>query len=136
MTGVDALAWVLPLRHLHVALVALSGGLFALRGVAVLLDARWPMRRAVRVGSVVIDSALLAAGVALWTILQMNPLRDQWLAAKLVLLLVYIVLGSFALRHARGAVVRAGFLLAALVVYATMLSIALTRHPLGVWRLA
>lgn len=135
MTGVDALAWVPPLRHLHVTLVGLSGGLFALRGVALLRDARWPMRRAVRVGSVAIDSALLAAGVALWTILQMNPLRDQWLAAKLVLLLVYIVLGGFAFR-ARQATARAGFLLAALVVYATMLSIALTRHPLGVWRLA
>jgi uncharacterized membrane protein SirB2 len=133
---VDALAWVLPLRHTHVALVALSGGLFALRGVAVLLDARWPMQRAVRLASVVIDSALLAAGVALWTILQMNPLRDPWLGAKLVLLMAYIVLGSFALRRARHAMSRAAFLLAALIVYATMLSIATSRHPLGMWRLA
>lgn len=132
----EALAWVVPLRHLHVGLVALSVSLFALRGVAVLMQARWPMQRAVRVASVVIDSALLGAGVALWTILQMNPLRDHWLGAKLVLLMAYIVLGSFALRRARRPMVRAAFLLAALIVFATMLSIALTRHPLGVWRIA
>jgi len=133
---VNTLAWVLPLRQLHVGLVLASGGLFALRGIAVLLSARWPMRRAVRVASVVIDSALLAAGMTLWTILQLNPLRDDWLGAKLVLLMVYIVLGSFALEQARQPMARAGFLLAALIVFATMLSIALTRHPLGVWRVA
>jgi uncharacterized membrane protein SirB2 len=132
---VEALGWVVPLRRTHVALVLASGGLFALRGVAVLLAARWPMQRAVRLASVVIDSALLAAGVALWTLLQLNPLRDPWLGAKLVLLMAYIVLGSFALRRARSTVARAGFLLAALAVFATMLGVALTRDPLGFWRI-
>jgi uncharacterized membrane protein SirB2 len=130
----EALGWVVPLRHVHVALVLTSGALFALRGIAVLGGARWPMQRAVRVASVVIDSTLLAAGAALWTILSLNPLRDHWLGAKLVLLMAYIVFGSFALRRARGIAVRAGFLLAALAVFATMLSVALTRQPLGFWR--
>jgi uncharacterized membrane protein SirB2 len=132
---VEALGWVVPVRHLHVALVVASGSLFALRGVAVLMAARWPMRRAVRVASVVIDTALLSAGVALWTILGLNPVREPWLGAKLLLLVAYIVLGSFALKRARHTMVRAGFLLAALTVFATMLSVALTRHPLGLWRL-
>jgi uncharacterized membrane protein SirB2 len=130
----EALAWVLPLRRLHMGLVIASGSLFTLRGIAVLLAARWPMRRAVRVASVAIDSALVAAGVALWTILQLNPLRDAWLGVKLALLMLYIVLGSWALKRARHTATRAGFLLAALTVFATMLSVALTRHPLGFWR--
>lgn len=133
---VEALGWVVPLRHLHVALVVASGSLFALRGIAVLIDAQWPMQRTARVGSVVIDTALLGAGVALWTILGLNPLRETWLGAKLLLLVAYIVLGSFALRRARHTMVRAGFLLAALIVFATMLSVALTRHPLGIWRVS
>jgi uncharacterized membrane protein SirB2 len=115
----DALGWVLPLRRVHVALVIASGSLFTLRGIAVLLAARWPMLRAVRAASVAIDSALLAAGVALWTILQLNPLRETWLGVK----------------RARHTATRAGFLLAALIALATMLSVALTRHPLGFWRL-
>ncbi len=131
---VESLGWVVPLRHWHVALVLASGSLFASRGIAVLLDADWPMRRAVRVASVVIDTALLGAGVALWTILGLNPLREPWLGAKLLLLVAYIVLGSFALKRARHPRVRAGLLLAALIVFATMLSVALSRHPLGFWR--
>lgn len=130
----EPLAWVVPLRHLHVALVLASGALFAARGVAVLAGAAWPMRRTARVGSMVIDTALLAAGATLWTMLQLHPLRDAWLGAKLALLVVYIMLGSLALKRARTQAARAGCLLAALAVYATMLTMALSRHPLGAWR--
>ena len=112
----DALAWVLPLRHLHVGLVVASGALFAVRGLAVLAQARWPMQRPARVASMAIDTLLLTAGVSLWTILSLNPWRDAWLGAKLALLLVYIMLGTLALRRARRTPVRAACLLAALVV--------------------
>lgn len=125
----------MPLRHLHVSLVLCSGALFASRGVAVLAGAAWPMHRTARVGSMVIDTALLAVGATLWTILQLHPLRDAWLGAKLALLIVYIMFGSLALKRARTPGMRAAFLLAALAVYGTMLSIALSRHPLGAWRL-
>jgi uncharacterized membrane protein SirB2 len=59
----------------------------------------------------VIDSALGVAGLALWTILPFNPVRDPWLGARLVLSRVHIV-------------------------FATLLGIALTRRPLGAWRVA
>jgi uncharacterized membrane protein SirB2 len=72
----------LLLKHSHVGLVAASGSLFALRGVAVLIGARWPMHAGVRTASVAIDTLLLAAGVSL---------------------------------------------------FASMASIALTRHPAGLW---
>ena len=130
------LAWVPQIRQGHVALVGLSGCLFALRGAGVLAGARWPLHAGLRWASVAIDTLLLTAGVMLWTVLRLSPLRDPWLAAKLLLLVVYIVLGSYALKRARSPAARAGFLLAALLVFATMVSIALTRHPLGSWRLA
>jgi uncharacterized membrane protein SirB2 len=130
----DLLGWVVPLRHAHVALVVTCGSLFLARGIGVLLAAHWPMHPAAARVSVAIDSALLAAGVSLWSILQLHPLRDAWLGAKLVLLVAYIVLGSFALKRARRTAGRAAFLLAALLVFATMVSVALTRDPLGFWR--
>lgn len=126
--------WVTQIRQGHLALVVLSGSLFALRGLGVLAGARWPLHKALRIGSVVIDTLLLAAGVTLWTLLSLNPLREHWLGAKLVLLVLYIVLGSWALKHAQGRAVRAAFLLMALTVFLTMLSIGWTRHPLGMWR--
>jgi uncharacterized membrane protein SirB2 len=132
MTG---LAWVPPIRQAHLALVVFSGLLFALRGMGVLAGARWPLHKALRVGSVVIDTLLLSAGVMLWALLQLNPLREHWLGVKLVLLVLYIVLGSWALKRAGSTAARAAFFIAALTVFATMLSIGWTRHPLGLWRL-
>ncbi len=128
------LAWVPPIRQAHLALVVFSGLLFALRGMGVLAGARWPLHKALRVGSVVIDTLLLSAGVMLWALLQLNPLREHWLGVKLVLLVVYIVLGSWALKRAGSTATRAAFFIAALTVFATMLSIGWMRHPLGLWR--
>lgn len=130
----NALVWVPSIRQGHLALVVLSGTLFALRGLGVLAGARWPLHKVLRIGSVVIDTLLLVAGGTLWALLQLNPLRETWLGAKLVLLVLYVVLGSWALRRAGTTAARAAFLVAALTVLATMVSIGWTRHPLGMWR--
>jgi uncharacterized membrane protein SirB2 len=129
-------AWYPLLKTLHVALVALSGALFALRGAGVLAGAGWPMDKSVRTASVVIDTLLLSSGVTLWTMLHLDPLRDAWLGVKLLLLPVYIVLGSLALKRARTLTMRATCLVAAIVVFATMVGIALTHDPLGFWRVS
>jgi uncharacterized membrane protein SirB2 len=128
-------AWYPFIKQWHIALVALSGTLFVARGVGVLAGTRWPMRRAPRIASVAIDTLLLAAGATLWALLQLNPLRESWLGAKLVLLVVYVVLGTWALRRARTLVTRTLFLLAALAVFATMIGIALAHDAAGFWRL-
>ncbi|HET9821419.1 MAG TPA: SirB2 family protein, partial [Burkholderiaceae bacterium] len=97
--------------------------------------ARWPMRGAVRAAAVAIDTLLLVAGATLWALLRLDPLaRDHWLAAKLGLLVVYVALGTLALRRARRPAQRLAFLAAALLVFGTMVSVALARHPLGLWR--
>jgi len=131
---VPDIAWAYPLLlKTHVSLVVGSVGLFALRGIGVLWRHAWPMRPQWRRLSVVIDSALLLAGASLWWLLQLNPIHQTWLGAKLVLLLVYIALGTMALKRARTARARALFLLAALACVAFMASVALARHPLGWW---
>lgn len=130
----DGLAWVPQIRHAHLALVALSGGVFTLRGVARLAGALWPVQRAWRIASVAIDTLLLAAGATLWALLALNPLRDHWLGAKLLLLVLYVVLGTWALKRARRTATRALALAAALTVFASMVGIGWTRHPLGFWR--
>ena len=62
---------------------------------------------------------------------QHNPLHEAWLASKLVLLVVYVMLGSFALKRARSQGARLACLLAALLCAAVMVMIARTRDPLG-----
>lgn len=115
------------IKAAHVALVAFSGTLFAARGAAVLAGRAWPMTRGLRVASVAIDTLLLAAGVALWYLLSLQPLRDAWLGSKLLLLVLYVVLGTLALKRRC-----AWAYIAAIACFAFMVSIALAHHPLGV----
>lgn len=117
------------IRSVHVALVAASGALFVLRGAAVLAGRAWPMRKALRALSVAIDSLLLAAGVTLWALLGLQPLRDAWLGTKLALLVLYVVLGTVALKRAQPLAYAA-----AIACYGFMVSVALAHHPLGALR--
>jgi uncharacterized membrane protein SirB2 len=123
--------WYPQLKQGHIALVSLSGALFMLRGLGAVAGARWPLHPGLRVASVAIDTLLFAFGATLWVLLQLNPLRDHWLGAKLILLVVYVVLGTFALKRAHGAASRALFLMAAASVFATMIGIAIAHQPAG-----
>jgi len=123
-----------PILLAHVTLVVASGALFAWRGAGVLADRCWPLQPGWRVVAVVIDTALLVAGVLLWALLGLHPLRDPWLGTKLTLLLLYIALGTLALRRARTHRARALAFAAAMTCYAFMVSVAITHHPLGALR--
>lgn len=86
---------------------------------------------ALRYTSYTIDTLLLTAAVGLLIMLQLNPLIQPWLALKLILLLIYIVLGSYALKRGRSRGWRITYFVAALLVFLTMFGIARARHPLG-----
>lgn len=122
------------LRHLHISLVLVSGAFFALRGQAVLRGQAWPMRPGVRRLSYGIDTALLAAALGLLALLDLNPFTTPWLTTKIALLLLYIVLGTLALKRARTPEAKRRFFIAALACYGFMLSVAVTRSPLGALR--
>lgn len=117
------------LRHVHIGLALTSGAFFALRGLGALAGARWPLAAPVRHASMGIDTALLAAAITLLVALRLNPFAVAWLQAKLVLLLVYIVLGTFALKRARRRGTKALCFAAALLAFAAMLAVARTHHP-------
>ena len=131
MTLPDFSTWYLLLKSAHIGLVLASGGLFALRGALVLAGRSWAMTRPWRMLSYGIDTLLLVAGVTLWAGLSLNPLGNDWLGAKLLLLVLYIVLGSLALKRARTPAARHASYAGALMVYLFMASVSLSRHPLG-----
>ena len=119
------------IRLLHVAAVFLSGALFALRGAAVLLGARWAMAAPLRYVSYGIDTVLLGAALLLFGMLPAAVFANHWLAAKLGLLVLYMVLGSLALKRARRPWLRRAAYAAALMVFIFIVGIARAHHPLG-----
>jgi uncharacterized membrane protein SirB2 len=123
------------IRAVHIGSVLVSGALFALRGAGVLLGARWPQAAWLRWTSVAIDTVLLSAALMLVTMLPAALFASGWLHTKLALLVLYVVLGSFALRRARSARVRGLCFVAALIVFACIVGIARTHQPFGGWAL-
>ena len=119
------------IRIVHIGAVIASGALFALRGAGVLSGARWPMAAPLRYLSYSIDSVLLTAALMLIAVLPAALFANHWLTVKLSLLVVYVVLGSLALKRGRSARVRAVCYVAALALFAAVVGIARTHQPLG-----
>jgi uncharacterized membrane protein SirB2 len=119
------------IKSVHVAMVVASGLLFALRGAAVLAGARWAMAAPLRYLSYGIDTVLLTAAMMLLTALKLNPFAVPWLSVKLCLLVLYVVLGSLALKRARSQRARAACYAAALGCYGFIYFVARAHHPLG-----
>lgn len=121
------------IKSVHIACIVASGSLFAIRGAAVLSGARWPLALPVRWLSYAIDTTLLTAALMLLTILPWAMFGNGWLATKLTLIVVYVVLATFALRRARTRRARVGFYVSALLTFAFVITIALAHHPLGIF---
>jgi uncharacterized membrane protein SirB2 len=121
------------IRWLHIAAVIMSGGLFTLRGLALNAGgAGWAMAAPLRYLSYGIDTVLLAAALMLMAITQQYPGSQDWLSAKVVLLAVYIALGSIALKRGRSRGMRLICFALALLVFGVIIGIARTHDPLGV----
>jgi uncharacterized membrane protein SirB2 len=119
------------LKHLHVTCVVLSITGFFLRGVWMLRDSPMLDRLWVRVVPHVNDTLLLAAAAGLSIVQRQYPFVHGWVTAKVIGLLAYIGFGMFALRRGRSKTVRTGFWLASLASFAYIVSVALTKNPLG-----
>ena len=123
------------LKQAHVGLALGSVALFAGRGVGVLLGASWPMARWLHHLSVLIDTLLISAGGLLWWMLALHPARDHWLAVKLGLIVLYIGLGSLAMKRAPSRTAKAAAFVAALACIGVVAAIALTHDAAVIYRL-
>jgi uncharacterized membrane protein SirB2 len=119
------------IKSVHVAAVLASGLLFLFRGAALHAGMTWAMAAPLRYLSYSIDTILLTAALMLVTLLHQYPFVHAWLTVKVLLLIVYVVLGSLALKRAATRRGRIVCWLAALLVYCFIISIARAHHPAG-----
>jgi uncharacterized membrane protein SirB2 len=96
-----------------------------------LADSPALQRRWVRIVPHLVDTVLLASAIGLALTLRQYPFVDGWLTAKVLALIAYIILGSIALKRGRTKPIRAVAWIAALATFGYIVSVALTRHPLG-----
>ncbi|WP_220719428.1 SirB2 family protein [Agarivorans litoreus] len=120
-------------KHLHMSLAMLSILGFIFRWMLALFGSSLLERTWLKVLPHIIDTGLLVAAILLCVMLQQYPIAQDWLTAKVVLLVVYIVLGMFALKRAPNQLVRLLAGLAAIAVFAQILVVAFSRSPLGLF---
>ena len=120
-------------KLVHQGAVALSLTGFLVRGAASLWGAAWVHGRAARSLPHVVDTVLLLSALALAWLLRLTPGNAPWLLAKIVGLILYVGLGVVALRPGRPQAVRATAGALALVVAGWIVSVAITKSPLGVF---
>jgi len=119
------------LKSIHLLSLSLSISLFAIRGVWMVARPERLARRWVRIVPHVIDTVLLLSAIGLMLLLRQYPFVHDWLTAKLVALIAYIVLGSIALKYGPTRRIRVIAFAAALMVFAYIVGVALNHHPLA-----
>jgi len=121
----------LALKHLHMSFAALSGLLFLVRGVRMLRVRNGmplPRKNMLDRSSYVIDTVLLASALTMVVWGAQYPFAVPWLTAKVIAVVAYIIVGAVALRRGKTRGVRAGAFVAALLIFAYIIKVAVTKQ--------
>jgi uncharacterized membrane protein SirB2 len=118
-------AYYFLIKSVHVWSVTLSIALFVLRGGLMLADSRWLHTPVLRFTPHVVDTVLLTSALMLTGIVHQYPFVNGWLTAKVIGLVLYVVLGSMALRRGNTPRVRRYALAGALASVAYIVQTAL-----------
>jgi uncharacterized membrane protein SirB2 len=121
----------LAVKYVHVISVVLSLTGFFLRGILMMRDSPLLAARWIKVVPHVNDTVLLVAALSLAAMSGQYPFVVGWVTAKVLGVIAYIILGALALRDASTRRMRIACWLASLAVFGWIVSVALTRQPLG-----
>ncbi len=118
----------LAIKQLHMGCAAVSLSLFLLRGAWMLKASAMLQRRWVRIVPHLVDTVLLGSAIMLVLISGQYPFAQAWLGAKVIALVLYIALGIVALKRGRTLRTRALAFGAALLTFAYIVMVAITRQ--------
>ena len=118
------------LRFIHITCAVVSVSLFVVRATLQFQGHNWRTQIWLRVIPHFNDTVLLGAAVTLAMVSGQYPLEQNWLSAKVIALVVYIVLGWVALRSTVSLAARKVAFVAALISVGYLICVAHTRSPL------
>ena len=121
---------ILLLKHLHVTCVVLSISGFLVRGVWMMQESPWLQKKWVRVAPHIIDTILLGSAILLAMQIQQYPFVQNWLTAKVLALIAYIVIGAIGLKYGRTKKIRIAAWLVAIAIFLYIVLVALTHQAL------
>ncbi|GAA0858266.1 SirB2 family protein [Aliiglaciecola litoralis] len=93
-------------KHLHMTAVVLTILFFIVRFFWLMRGSDMLMKKWVKISPHIIDTILLASAVALCFLVPWNPLQHPWLWQKILLVVIYILMGFYVLKRANSTAAR------------------------------
>lgn len=119
-----------PVLTLHVSTALISIVGFILRGILHFSGSDLVNRKWFKITPHVIDTLLIITAVILLIQSNLDVLNTSWLLAKVIALIVYISLGLVAFRFGKTRFIRIMAWCEAILVFAYILAVAVTKNPL------
>jgi uncharacterized membrane protein SirB2 len=117
------------IKAIHIVCAALSISGFIWRGGLMIKGSALLNQRWLKIAPHVIDTVLLASALLLAAQWGMAAFSLPWLWAKVIALCLYIALGTIALHAGRSKGARISAWLAAMVVFAYIVAVAISKQP-------
>lgn len=116
------------IKHIHMTAAGLSLLLFVVRAYWSVTESALLQKKVVKILPHVIDTVLLTAGIILAAMI--GP-EQPWILAKIVLLLLYIGVGTIAIKRGRTPLQRAIAAVAAVALFIYIVGVAISHNPLS-----
>jgi uncharacterized membrane protein SirB2 len=120
----------MSLKALHIIFALLTFLSFSLRGVWMLMDSPLLKRKVVRIFPHIIDTCLFASGLTMALTYYQAFYIHTWLVAKLTALILYIVMGSIALKYGKSKKIRMFSLIVSWLILIYIVIVARTQSPI------
>lgn len=117
-------------KYAHMSFALISISFFLIRASWSVREKPILQRRWVRILPHCIDTLLLACAFYLMFASSLYPQQQPWLSAKIIALLVYIGLGTMAIKRASTARKRLIYAILAVVTFSYIGLVAITKSPL------
>ncbi len=107
-------------KHIHMTFAGLSLLGFVIRGYWMISGSKLLHAKPVKIVPHIVDTVLLASAVVLVIKTGMYPLKVDFVTLKLLLLIAYIILGTYALKRGKSKAVKVVAFIAALATFFTI----------------
>ncbi|HLU14761.1 MAG TPA: SirB2 family protein [Burkholderiaceae bacterium] len=116
------------IKHIHVTAAVLSIVFFVVRAYWSVSGSAMLQKRVVRIAPHIIDTILLVAGV---TLAAMIGAHQPWILAKIVALILYIGVGTIAIKRGKTPKSRAIAAVISVAIFLYIVGVAIHHHPLS-----
>jgi uncharacterized membrane protein SirB2 len=124
------------IKTIHVSCVILSFSGFLLRGIWMMIDSAMLANKWVKIVPHIVDTMLLLSALLLVYLLGLSIPDHDWLLAKIIALVIYVLLGTVALKRGKTKKIKMMALILAMIIFLYIVSVAVTKSVFGFMSIA